>query len=111
LDYIFFGENLRLIREASGLTQDDLAEKVRKSQKAISKIENGGQRIYLDDLFNFADALNVSTAKLLTGQMALDDFDELIIAEVHKLDTVEARQALLKVIQVFCEFAQSPHTI
>lgn len=109
MDYIVFGENLRLIREAAGLTQDDLAEKARKSQKAISKIENGGQRIYLDDLFNFADALNVPTAKLLTGQMALDDFDELIIAEVHKLDTIEARQTLLKVIQTFCDFVRSSH--
>ena len=107
MDYIVFGKTLRLIREAAGLTQDDLAEKAGKTQKTISKIENGGQRIYLDDLFHFAEALKVPTATLLTGQMQLSDIDELIIAEVHKLDTIEARQGLLKVIQAFCEFAAS----
>ena len=107
MNYKVFGDNLRLIREMSGLSQEDLAEKTRKTQKTISKIENGGQRIYLDDLFNFAAALKVPIARLLTGQMELGDFDELIIAEVHKLDTIEARQGLLKVVQAFCEFALS----
>lgn len=107
MDYITFGENLRLLREAAGLTQDELAHRLGKTQKTISKIETGSQRIFLDDLFHFSAILRVPISSLLSGQLALDDLDELIIAEVHKLPTLEARQALLKVIQAFSELVQT----
>lgn len=107
MDYIAFGENLRLLRESVGLTQDELAHRLGKTQKTISKIETGSQRIFLDDLFHFSEVLKVPVPALLSGQLELDDLDELIIAEVHKLPTIEARHALLKVIQAFSELVQT----
>ncbi len=36
------GENIKKLRKAKGMTQEDLAEKVSVSCQAVSKWENGG---------------------------------------------------------------------
>lgn len=111
-EYIIFGENLKAIREAAGMTQLELALKVERTQKTISKIEKGRQRIYLGDVYMFAKALQVPAALLLTGQTTLDateidDFDKQVMKELHSLSTAESRQTLLDLVQDFCKFARA----
>ena len=107
LDLNAFGATLRALREQAGLSQEELAFRTGKTQKTMSKIENGGQRIFADDLLKFASVLQVPVAYLLTGQLVPDDFDALILAEIHRLPTLEARQAVLKLIQDFREYSET----
>jgi transcriptional regulator with XRE-family HTH domain len=56
---------LRALREAQGLTQADLAERVGKSEKLIRAFELGELRAHWDLVFALAGALDVSVDKLL----------------------------------------------
>lgn len=56
---------IKTIRERKGMSQADLAYEVGVDQATICRIENGGQRVYVDTLVAIADALKVKPAKLL----------------------------------------------
>jgi ribosome-binding protein aMBF1 (putative translation factor) len=51
------GVSLRQAREASGLTQEEVAEKLHTKKSAISRIENHAEDIKLSTLEKFATAL------------------------------------------------------
>lgn len=67
------------------MSQEELAALVSKSQKAMSQYENGTRRMFVADLPKFATALKVPVSYFLTGQMTLDELDELVMTEVHRL--------------------------
>lgn len=48
---------LRTLREESGLTQEELAEKMHTQKSAISRIENKSEDIRMSTLFKFATVL------------------------------------------------------
>lgn len=54
-----FNEKLRLLREAKGITQAQLAERTHLSRAAISLYESGARRVAFDDAPMLADALGV----------------------------------------------------
>lgn len=51
------GHMLRSVRQRSGVTQEELAEKLRTTKSAISRIENHADDIRLSTLKKVADAL------------------------------------------------------
>ena len=51
------GEQLRRLREQTGITQDGMAKKMGCSRQYISMVEKGGQSISLDQIEKFAQAL------------------------------------------------------
>ncbi len=51
------GVLLKQVREASGLTQEEIAEKLHTKKSAISRIENHAEDIRLSTLEKFASAL------------------------------------------------------
>lgn len=51
------GVLLRQAREEAGLTQEELAIKLRTNKSAISRIENHAEEVRLSTLRKFADAL------------------------------------------------------
>ncbi len=51
------GVILRVAREAAGLTQDQLAERLHTKKSAISRIENHAEDIRLSTLEKFAEAI------------------------------------------------------
>jgi transcriptional regulator with XRE-family HTH domain len=58
---VSFGERLRLLREAAGLTQEELAERAGLSRKAISMLERGERkRPYPHTVRSLVDALGLS---------------------------------------------------
>lgn len=99
------GARIRQAREAKGLSQEELAVGVSRSQKAISQYENGTRRMFANDLPQFAEALNVPVSFFFTGKIIIEDFDEIILTECQRLKTIEAKQALLQFIRVFADFA------
>ena len=59
-DYSFFLVLLRKIRKQSGLTQQQLAQKLNQSQSFVSKCERGERRIDIVEMRNFCMAMGVS---------------------------------------------------
>ena len=51
------GVMLKIARESAGLTQEQLAQKLRTKKSAISRIENHAEDIKLSTLEKFAQAL------------------------------------------------------
>ena len=60
-----FATNLRRLRHAKGLSQDDLAYEARVSRSYLSQIEKGGFFASLNVLGKLATALEVEPAELL----------------------------------------------
>ncbi|NGX36547.1 MAG: hypothetical protein K1000chlam1_01393 [Candidatus Anoxychlamydiales bacterium] len=67
-----FGEKIKLLREAKGWRQDELAQKVGINRETLSNIENNHRQIKADELSRFADVLGVSSDQLL-GRIPLDE--------------------------------------
>lgn len=65
--YITFGKMIASLRESAGLTQEQLAEKTEQSRFSIASIETGRQRVYLADVFTFAEALKVAPGALMNA--------------------------------------------
>jgi transcriptional regulator with XRE-family HTH domain len=57
-------EKIRLIRETKGLTQEQLAEKLKMSPSAYGDIERGGSDIKLSRLEKISESLDVKLSEL-----------------------------------------------
>jgi DNA-binding XRE family transcriptional regulator len=64
--YVAFGAAIREARQRARLRQEDIGKKVGLTRTSIVNIECGRQRVYLDDLFIFAKALDVTPRKLFS---------------------------------------------
>ncbi len=53
-------QRLKELREESGMTQDDLAAKIGKSQNVVSNIERGLSKVTDDYIAKFAEIFNVT---------------------------------------------------
>jgi transcriptional regulator with XRE-family HTH domain len=107
LDWVTFGARIRSARERAGLSQEDLAIRVKKSQRAISLYETGKRKMYADDLLAFAKILDISVIFLLTGEENQVTLDELLLGEYHRLSNREAKQAALHLLRTFCDYVGS----
>jgi transcriptional regulator with XRE-family HTH domain len=60
-------QNVRRLRLARDMSQEDLAHAAELSQDQISEIENAKHSVTLDNIQRLAFALNVRVAELLDG--------------------------------------------
>ena len=67
MDYYKIGQNIRKIRKAHGLSQEELAERVDISTTHMSHIETGNTKLSLQVLVDIAAALEVRTDDLLNS--------------------------------------------
>jgi transcriptional regulator with XRE-family HTH domain len=58
-------ELLRQIRKEAGLTQWQLAERLKRTQSEISKIERGEYRLDLLELYEFCEAVGISVREFI----------------------------------------------
>jgi len=56
--YAYFVEKLKKAREEAGLTQVQVAKKIRRPQSHISNVESGQQRVDVVELQTFAKLYN-----------------------------------------------------
>jgi transcriptional regulator with XRE-family HTH domain len=63
--YTRFGRQVRTVRKERGLTQSELARRVRLGRTSVANIESGQQRVYLHTLTEMAAVLEVSPTELL----------------------------------------------
>lgn len=66
------GGNIRIIREAKGMTQDMLAAKLQLkgcdiTRSAVAKIEVGQRHLYPDELILIREILNTTYEDILDG--------------------------------------------
>lgn len=67
--YKAIGSNIRMVRNATGISQTELANRVGSDKSAISRYENGTQKPSLETLMRVADALNIDLIDLLKEKM------------------------------------------
>ena len=61
-----FGERLKSLRKAAGLTLEQLGERVGMRHQNIARLESGGREPSWDTVKRLAKALNVSTDEFVT---------------------------------------------
>jgi transcriptional regulator with XRE-family HTH domain len=57
-EYAYLVEKLRKAREEAGLTQVEVAKKLKRPQSHVSNVESGQQRVDVVELQNFAKIYN-----------------------------------------------------
>ncbi len=98
------GQRIKIAREQAGLSQEKFGEMVNKNQRTISNIERGTIRLFLDDLFLFASALNKPVTYFLVDELEGEELDTVLLSEISRLPSLESKKTILKVIQSFREF-------
>jgi transcriptional regulator with XRE-family HTH domain len=77
------GERIRYARERAGLTQEELAKRIGKSQKAVSGYEKGQRAIRIDELPTLAEALGVAPGYFFGfGDVSADLSTQLAFAKL-----------------------------
>lgn len=69
------GSNIAKYRQTTGLTQEQLAEKLDLGNETISRIERGVAMPSLMRLFEFANVFHCNVADLLAGNSSLNKDD------------------------------------
>ena len=62
-----FGNRVRELRQASGVTQEEFADKCGFARTYMSRIETGGANPSIDAIKVLADALGVNMSRLFDG--------------------------------------------
>lgn len=65
--YRAFGARVEQIRDALGLTQHELAKRLKLSRGSLANIETGRQRVLLHTVEDFAKALGTTPRGLMKG--------------------------------------------
>jgi len=100
-------ENLKALREATGLSQRALAEIVGVSQQSINKYENHNIEPDIETLIRIADHFGISVDHLIgrnTEPGTLLQADELLLVKKYRGLSREKQRALLTLL----ESAESP---
>lgn len=93
------GKRIQQKRKQSGLTQEQLAEKMNVSVQMISNLERGNKAVRIENLVNLCQILSVSTDYILLGKEIVSDVSELT-SRIAKLGNKEIR--LIDMITDFC---------
>ncbi len=79
---IEFGKKIRRMRQNRGLTQEELAEAIDISQRALSAIERGENFVTSDTINKLLPALNTTTEELFATSHLRDP--EELLSEINK---------------------------
>ncbi len=60
-----FGDNVRTVRRAKGISQEDLADRAGLHRTYVSSVERGERNVTLETIEKLSKALGVSMAKLM----------------------------------------------
>ena len=74
VSYKTIGQNIRAARKDAGLTQEQIAERLRMSQLHFGRLERGERPASLEQIALIAQTLRVPLASLLNGCVMEEDF-------------------------------------
>lgn len=97
-----FGWRIRQAREARAISQDELAVRIGKDQRAISEYELGKRRLAALDLPLLARELGV-TVEYFFESNTEEDLDQVLLSEFRRLPNRSARQAVIEVVRAFSD--------
>lgn len=100
VDYKTLGARIKKAREEKGLSQEEFAALLTRDQAAISEYENGKRKLSAVDLFSIAKVLQLPILYFYEGSLDIDDLDNAIIHEFHRLPTSEAKQSVVELVRV-----------
>lgn len=96
------GQKIKIIRKKRGLTQEQLAEKVDISARAMSGIEVGEYFAKAETLDKIVEALDTTTEELFSNEHLSDDekIYSFIIEKIEELKTDKLKlQLLYKIVK------------
>lgn len=102
MDVVSLGNRIREIREAQGLTQEDLATKTGLSIKHLSVLERGLKEPRLTTFLLITEALETTPNELLTTPAACSNYISDIVYKASKLSP-EKQEKLLKIVNTLVE--------
>jgi len=89
---------LRRAREASGLSQGQVARKLQLHRPTVSEIEAGRRRVSTDEVAEFAELYGVSSEWLMTGkiggQNAADERLAVVARQLSKMSDADLDRLL-----------------
>lgn len=89
------GEAIRSLRLESGLTEEDLATDMGKSQSFIPEVEDGQCSIKVEDLEKFAEALGCNVTTILNRMSGLDSIlDRWNLSEAEFTELIDSNPSL-----------------
>lgn len=96
-------ERLREAREASGLSQGQVAKKLDKHRPTISEIEAGRRKVSSVELANFSEMYGVSVNWLVSGPSGDESGDARILVAARELSKMkeEDLDRLMKMLRMF----------
>lgn len=95
-----FGQRLRTLRKACGLSQEKFAEKLNLSTNTISTIETGKTFIKYPTLKNICKALNITPEELFNWGNEPDELLAEIMICAKTLTPAQQKQ-LIEIIKTF----------
>ena len=93
-DLLVFGQRLRHLRRAAGLTLVELGDRVGRAPSQLSLLENGHREPKLSLLRSLADALGTSVDELLSKKAPNRRAELEIAVEKAQLDPIYQRLSL-----------------
>jgi transcriptional regulator with XRE-family HTH domain len=98
IDFKVIGKRIQKARNAQGLTQDALSEKIGVSTNYLSKIEGGHEKPNLELLGKISAAADVSLSELLTGVVEERQYLHKDIADLLESCSPEKTRLIYDVI-------------
>ena len=90
-ELFYSGEQLRVIREKAGLSQEELADSLAISTRTLSRYENGLRAAPLDFLFQFSDLMNIPISKIIPPSLENDILLGSIAPQYKRLDSLKQK--------------------
>ena len=96
------GENIKKLREAAGLSQDQLGEKIGKTRSAISQYESGKIVPRMGVIEDLAHVFRVTKVEVIGDGGAPVEYEQRIVALLRMMDD-DGRARLLEFAQFLVE--------
>lgn len=92
------GRNIHRLRKASGMTQEQLAEKVNRSTGTISHIETGTSTLGIELLFTMANLFSVSVNDIVYPENSTSSFKRITsILSKHSDESLSDLEAYIQI--------------
>jgi len=97
-DYPYFKDQIKLLRETLGMTQEQLGKKVNRSLRSIQQIESGEAMPRISTLHKIADALNTELKiALIPRQNIIEFLDKKASKKAEQLMKINKKSATLEI--------------
>jgi transcriptional regulator with XRE-family HTH domain len=95
------GKQIKTLRQAKGMSQEEVAEKSSMNSKYLSGIERGKANPTLDTLTRLADALKVGVPELFNYELEPKELAQLVAGLITEGDERKLQLAA-KVLNAIC---------